>query len=360
MKTILFISLIFCTIFVSAQSYDEETGLRFYKNKQYEAAVPYLQRAAKSGSAKAQDYLGYMYEKGLGVEKNYVIAMNLYKKAHDAGYGPGIVSMGRLYEYGLGVDKNPSKAFSYYSKAAKIGCAEGEYQTGLCYYYGYGTTQNYAQAIEYLKRSTTGGYGYEILGDIFYTGTGTKIDLVEAFHWYTKNKPEYYSETARIRLAIMYQKGQGGVVNRNAAMQVLKGLNSSTADSLLYVITREQENIERAARVVTPAKYPGGNQALYAFLKKNMRKPHIAIETAGYGTTGVQFIITRNGEVTGANYKQRCNVRVDEEVMRLVKILHGWTPATKGGRPCDAVYQLDMSIFPSFSANLKFIRIINN
>lgn len=60
-----------------------------------------------------------------------------------------------------------------------------------------------------------------------------------------------------------------------------------------------------------------------------MRKPQIAIETAGYGTTTVQFIVTRNGEVVGADYKRRCNERVDKEVLRLVNMLSGWTPATK-------------------------------
>ena len=114
---------------------------------------------------------------------------------------------------------------------------------------------------------------------------------------------------------------------------------------------------ERAARVVTAPKYPGGIQALYSFLHKNMRKPQIAIETAGYGTTTVQFIVTRNGEVVGADYKRRCNERVDKEVLRLVNMLSGWTPATKGGKPCDAVVQISMSIFPSFNASAQFVGV---
>ena len=60
MKRILAIWIwISCAMAVFAQSYDEETGIRLYKNRQYEAAVPYLQKAAKAGSSKAQDFLGY-------------------------------------------------------------------------------------------------------------------------------------------------------------------------------------------------------------------------------------------------------------------------------------------------------------
>lgn len=131
------------------------------------------------------------------------------------------------------------------------------------------------------------------------------------------------------------------------------------ADSIAAVMASEAEMAaERAARVVTAPKYPGGTKALYAFLQENMRKPQIAIESAGYGTTTVEFIVTKDGTVTGAEYKRRCLERVDKEVLRLVNMLKGWTPATKGGQPCNAVVQISMSIFPSFKASAQFVRVV--
>ena len=130
-------------------------------------------------------------------------------------------------------------------------------------------------------------------------------------------------------------------------------------DSIAAVAAAEVEMAaERAARVVTAPKYPGGTNALYAFLRENMHKPQIAIETAGYGITTVEFIVTRDGTVTGANYRRRCVERVDKEVLRLVNMLKGWTPATKGGQACDAVVQISMSIFPSFKASAQFVRVV--
>lgn len=348
--------LVCCASFSMAQSYDEETGIRCFKNKQYDAAVPYLQRAAKTGSARAQDYLGYMYECGLGVEKNYKIAMNLYSKAEAAGYGPGIVSIGRLYEKGLGVPKSPEKAFGYYKKAADIGCAEGEFKTGMCYKVGYGTQENIEQAFEYLQRSTTGGFGWEVLGDMFYEGIGTEVNYQKAFECYTQEGYDY-SQNTLMRLAEMYHAGTGTAVNYDRALSILSKVSDAKASSLAAVIRAEKEEAERAARVVTAPAYPGGTNALYSFLRKNMRKPQIAIETAGYGTTTVQFIVTRDGTITGADYKRRCNVRVDEEVMRLVRMLKGWTPATKGGKPCNSVVRISMSIFPSFNASAQFVGV---
>ena len=72
----------------------------------------------------------------------------------------------------------------------------------------------------------------------------------------------------------------------------------------------------------------------------------------------IEFIVTSDGTVTGANYKRRCNERVDKEVMRLVNMLEGWIPATKGGQPCNAVVQVSMSIFPSFKASAQFVRVV--
>ena len=350
--------LVCCAPFCMAQDYDEETGVRYFRNEQYSTAVPYLQRAAKAGSARAQDFLGYMYECGLGVEKNYKIAMNLYVKAEAANYGPGIVSIGRLYEKGLGVPKSQEKAFAYYKKAADIGCAEGEYQTGLGYIFGKGTEKNPEQAFEYIRRCTTGGYGWEELGDMYCSGFGTSVDYQKAFECYTHEKRDYYSKSALKRLAEMYHKGIGTSVDYDRALEILGEMSDEEARSAYVAIKQEKEEAERAARVVTAPGYPGGTQALYAFLRKNMRKPQIAIESAGYGTTTVQFVVTSNGEVTGANYKRRCNARVDEEVLRLVNMTGGWQPATKGGRPCNSIVQISMSIFPSFSASAQFVGVV--
>lgn len=350
------ISLVCFATFCIAQSYDEDTGIRCFKNEQYTTAVPYLQRAAKAGSVRAQYFLGYMYAKGLGVEKNYKIAMNLYGKADAADYGPGMVGIGELYERGLGVPKSPEKAFAYYKKAADIGCADGEFQTGLCYQIGYGTEVNAELALEYIKRGTTGGYGWETLGNMYYEGFGTAVNYQKALECYTQ-KNYNYSQKALMRLAEMYYKGLGTSINYDYALNTLSSLGAK-GDSLAAIITAEKEEAERAANVITAPKYPGGTQALYAFLRKNMRKPQIAIESAGYGTTTVQFVVTRDGTVTGADYKRRCLERVDKEVLRLVNMLNEWTPATKGGKPCNSVVRISMSIFPSFSASAQFVGVM--
>lgn len=348
------------TMSIFAQSYDEETGMRLYKNKQYEAAVPYLQKAAKAGSGIAQATLGEMYEKGLGVSKNYQIAMNMYKKAAESQEPAGLAGIGGLYANGLGVEENQETAFSYYKRAADMGSALGEAITGLYYLYGNGTEKNIEEALKYLERSTSGGLGNEILGGLYYEGTEVEKDLNAAFKWYTSGDVKSYSAQSRYRLACLYAASTN-VSNYTKSLELLDQLRKEEypgASDTYQTVYELLKDAKAAANKVVQPQYPGGNDAMFAFLRKNVRRPKIAIETAGYGDCSVDFVITPDGEVTGRKYKYRCNVRVDEEVMRLAGLLSGWKPATKGGRPVSAKMRLTIAIFPSYSAKMEFLGII--
>lgn len=105
-----------CLVATAQNDYDTQRGIELYNQKNYTAAIPYFQKAAKAGSLPALDFLGYMYECGLGTGKDFSIAINLYKKGVEKNYAPCLLNMGRLYENGSGVEKNPVKAFSYYKK----------------------------------------------------------------------------------------------------------------------------------------------------------------------------------------------------------------------------------------------------
>lgn len=129
------------------------------------------------------------------------------------------------------------------------------------------------------------------------------------------------------------------------------------SESNTLIESEKQEPTVKADPVYTAPQYPGGSQALSAFLRKNMREPQIAIKEAGYGTTTIEFTITPSGTISNPNYTRRCNERVDKEVMRLVNLMDSWKPATKDGVSCTATVRLSMSIFPSFEASYKITRI---
>lgn len=238
--------------------------------------------------------------------------------------------------------------------------------------------------------SENGGYKFLVMGranhdftasrsiNFYYISTGNKTTVAGAYYFPKVKKGQQFSFEIVSAFAGYTPTGFQGfyihdemlsIPKEERKTEIIDNIQRVAADrayddsirmvdSIAAVAAAEAEMAaERTARVVTAPKYPGGTNALYAFLRENMRKPQIAIETAGYGTTTVQFIVTRNGEVVGADYKRRCNERVDKEVLRLVNMLSGWTPATKGGKPCDAVVQISMSIFPSFNASTQFVGV---
>jgi TPR repeat protein len=67
------------------------------------------------------DNLGYVYEKGIGVTRNYTEAARWYRKAADAGNARGMSNLGYMHEKGLGVTKNYTEAVRWYRKAANAG-----------------------------------------------------------------------------------------------------------------------------------------------------------------------------------------------------------------------------------------------
>ncbi len=75
---------------------------------------------AQGGNAKAQSYLGELYEKGLNGNPDYESAAMWYQKAVDQGYTPAMLNLGNLYEQGLGVSQDATRAINLYRMASGV------------------------------------------------------------------------------------------------------------------------------------------------------------------------------------------------------------------------------------------------
>ena len=87
--------------------------------------------AAEQGDSDAQYNLGYMYESGQGVPRNYKVAVNWYQKAADQGHANAQYNLGYMYTNGQGVPKNYKVAAHWYHKAADQGHANAQYKLAL-------------------------------------------------------------------------------------------------------------------------------------------------------------------------------------------------------------------------------------
>jgi uncharacterized protein len=73
--------------------------------------------SAEAGDAEAQNYVGEIFERGLGEQANYQAAIIWYQKAADQGFARAQFNLGTLYEQGLGVPADKLKALNLYRQS---------------------------------------------------------------------------------------------------------------------------------------------------------------------------------------------------------------------------------------------------
>lgn len=105
------------------------------------------------------------YTEGLSVYedswvKEYSFYARLFLAAFDKGIWQSAFYLGQLYRKGRGVEKNDEKAFNCYLGGAAKGHGESCNQAGVCLEHGIGTEKNVAEAVLYFKRGYAAGTTY--------------------------------------------------------------------------------------------------------------------------------------------------------------------------------------------------------
>ncbi|MGB7453663.1 MAG: caspase family protein [Lysobacterales bacterium] len=102
-----------------------------YDRANYATALKVWLPQAKAGDAKAQTYVGEMFEQGLGTSPDYSTALTWYMKAAEQGYDRAQMNIGAMYEQGLGVEKDEIAALNWYRKATGLGDDELTFASNL-------------------------------------------------------------------------------------------------------------------------------------------------------------------------------------------------------------------------------------
>jgi hypothetical protein len=94
-----------------------------YSRSDYKTALNVWMEQAKAGDIEAETNVGEIYERGLGGEPNYEAAIIWYQKVIDTKgvadekKSRALFNMGTLYEQGKGVDKDPLMALNLYRRS---------------------------------------------------------------------------------------------------------------------------------------------------------------------------------------------------------------------------------------------------
>ncbi len=83
--------------------------------------------------------------------------------------------------------------------------------------------------------------------------------------------------------------------------------------------------------VVTKPQFPGGDKALVQFLNNNVRYPEEAQKQKWEGNTLVAFSVNEDGTIANPRVLKSSWLILDNEALRVVKMMPKWLPATENG-----------------------------
>lgn len=106
-----------------------------------------------------------------------------------------------------------------------------------------------------------------------------------------------------------------------------------------------QEEAPREVFVVVEEmpSFPGGDIELLRFINENINYPELAKENNIQGKVILRFCVTYKGTVDQVSIVRGVDPTLDQEAVRVVKMLPLWKPGKQGGKPVNVWYSLPVS-----------------
>ena len=230
-------------------------------NKEYEKAFEWLLKSSNLGDTSAMNNLGYLYQKGNGVDKDTNKAMEYYHRSaamnnNHAMYNIGIIhllnnnneeslvwflkaansgnssAMNKLGDYYINTNAIED-AKKWYKQSASLGhkdannklkqlvtgqsMANNDFTKGLQLY----EQHNYQQAMQIFincaNKDNSEAMNY--IADMYRMGTGVASNIMLSFEWYTRSA-NLNNADALCSLGYFYEKGIGVSSDYNRAFQL--------------------------------------------------------------------------------------------------------------------------------------------
>ncbi|MBT5653827.1 MAG: sel1 repeat family protein, partial [Nitrospina sp.] len=167
-------------------------------------ALNILTDDAKNGAAKAQLYLGMMYELGHSFPLDNNEAFKWFQLAANQGYEQGKENIYRIAKKGV------TPALNILTDDAKNGAAKAQFYLGMMYELGHSFPLDNNEAFKWFQLAAKQGddLAQIHLGQMYEKGHVVPQDYNEAVNRYRLVAEKRYSK-AQLNLGIMYYKGRG-------------------------------------------------------------------------------------------------------------------------------------------------------
>ena len=147
----------------------KNAGMMNFRRENYCKAVELLQKAVKNHNAEAAFLLSQkFYNKGIGVSKSSIAAVELLKWASKQNHKKSMLQLAECWLRGIGVYQDYNNAVEILKKFDGSNDPHYLFLMGMCQYHGLGIAEDEAAGLNLLKRSAEAGYppAIEYLEDI--------------------------------------------------------------------------------------------------------------------------------------------------------------------------------------------------
>jgi len=93
----------------------------------------------------------------------------------------------------------------------------------------------------------------------------------------------------------------------------------------------------------TMPSFPGGEEALFAYIDKNLRYPQKALDREIEGRLYVQFVVQADGRLTDFRVLRGLGYGCDSEALRIISEMPRWNPGKQKGKAVPVYYTLPIT-----------------
>ena len=135
-------------------------------------------------------------------------------------------------------------------------------------------------------------------------------------------------------------------INGKTVLQVVgeaEEQRAETPDTLTVKLVYEPVQGDVFDVVEEMPQYPGGPQALFEFLGKNVQYPEEAEKAGIQGRVIATFVVEKDGSISNANVVKSVDPLLDAEALRVINAMPNWKPGKQNGKVVRVKYTVPLS-----------------
>lgn len=120
-----------------------------------------------------------------------------------------------------------------------------------------------------------------------------------------------------------------------------EGTDQAALNNLKEETTAPEEAPAITSPLITADKmpsFPGGESAMYKFLRRQMSYPRLARQKNVQGKVYLQFVVEADGKITNIKVLRGIGYGCDEEAKRVIGDMPNWIPGEQGGQKVPVYY----------------------